>query len=82
MSTKPCAWCGSFDTYFKHYLCWEEDRFGNTETTLDLNDPDLTPKDELHWCNECDGGFVEPLPGDDYPTLPDDFIIPDEETGS
>ncbi len=72
-----CAWCGSNDTRFQHFRCWEEDERGNEITTTDINSQEYTPREEIWWCNNCDGGFIVPLEGDDYPELPADFIPPE-----
>lgn len=69
-----CAWCGSFETEFKCFLCWDEDEQGNAYVTHDLNDPDHAPREALWHCRDCQDNFAEPLPGEEYPTLPDDFI--------
>lgn len=72
-----CAWCGGFHTRFQYFRCWDEDERGNAYETDDLDDPDHAPRDAIWFCATCGDDFIEPLPGKDYPTFPEDFIIPE-----
>lgn len=64
-ATIRCFWCGSSNTFFQHYACWEETPWGATKTTHDLSgDDDCTPRDEVWWCRNCDGAFGFPV---EYP---------------
>jgi hypothetical protein len=68
-----CFWCGSSDTHFSHFDCWEEDRFGNHIEVGSREEADrlnLSLRNEVWWCNNCDGAFGFPA---------DEFEESDEE---
>jgi hypothetical protein len=53
----PCVWCGSHDTWFQAIRYWEQDEQGN-EIELDYLDKNLSPRDELWMCPDCDDLFA------------------------
>lgn len=59
-----CFWCGSSETHFHHFDCWEEDQVGNqieVDSFEEARRKDVTPKDEVWWCNVCEGYFAWPV---------------------
>lgn len=55
-----CFWCGSRETFFNYYECWEEDDSGHPIHVNDLAQAErfnVTIRSEEWWCNDCDGGF-------------------------
>lgn len=61
MNGLQCFWCGSTDTRFLHYACWEEDRVGNPIEVQSLDSTEGTPRDEVHYCDHCEGSFAFPV---------------------
>lgn len=62
-----CAWCGSIDTYFKYYRCWEEDELGNNIEVNSL-DTEYTPAEEVWWCEDCEDMFAVQVNDEEWNT--------------